>query len=61
MCGYFTRVTYLNVRLIYLCWFCVTFFRTPFLELSQLAGYNLYGAEEVPAGGIISGIGRVSG
>ncbi|XP_013405096.1 methylcrotonoyl-CoA carboxylase beta chain, mitochondrial [Lingula anatina] len=34
---------------------------SPFLELSQLAGYNLYGKEEVPAGGIITGIGRVSG
>ncbi|KAK6360454.1 hypothetical protein TWF730_006596 [Orbilia blumenaviensis] len=32
-----------------------------FLELSQLAGYNLYGADEVPAGGIVTGIGRVSG
>ncbi|CAG2254373.1 unnamed protein product [Mytilus edulis] len=27
-----------------------------FLELSQLAGYQLYGKEEVPAGGIITGI-----
>lgn len=34
---------------------------TPFLELSQLAGYQMYGKEEVPAGGIISGIGKVSG
>eukprot|EP00092_Neocalanus_flemingeri_P016272 GFUD01017617.1.p1 GENE.GFUD01017617.1~~GFUD01017617.1.p1 ORF type:complete len:563 (+),score=164.57 GFUD01017617.1:34-1722(+) len=34
---------------------------SPFLELSQLAGYKLYGKEEVPAGGIISGVGRVSG
>ena len=34
---------------------------SPFLELSQLAGYNLYGKEEVPAGGIVTGIGRVSG
>ncbi|CAH1789182.1 unnamed protein product, partial [Owenia fusiformis] len=34
---------------------------SPFLELSQLAGYKLYGNEEVPAGGIITGIGRVSG
>ncbi|XP_073091424.1 methylcrotonoyl-CoA carboxylase beta chain, mitochondrial isoform X5 [Manis javanica] len=34
---------------------------TPFLELSQFAGYQLYGNEEVPAGGIITGIGRVSG
>lgn len=34
---------------------------SPFLELSQLAGYHLYGKEEVPAGGIITGIGRVQG
>eukprot|EP01116_Phalansterium_solitarium_P021169 TRINITY_DN6494_c0_g1_i2.p1 TRINITY_DN6494_c0_g1~~TRINITY_DN6494_c0_g1_i2.p1 ORF type:complete len:569 (-),score=271.41 TRINITY_DN6494_c0_g1_i2:306-2012(-) len=31
-----------------------------FLELSQLAGYKLY-ADDVPAGGIITGIGRVNG
>jgi len=35
--------------------------RSPFLEFSQFAGYQLYGKEEVPAGGIITGIGRVSG
>lgn len=35
--------------------------RSSFLELSKLAGYKLYGDEEVPAGGIISGIGKVSG
>lgn len=34
---------------------------SPFLELSQLAGYNLYGKEVVPAGGIVTGVGRVSG
>ncbi|XP_784403.4 methylcrotonoyl-CoA carboxylase beta chain, mitochondrial [Strongylocentrotus purpuratus] len=34
---------------------------SPFMELSQLAGYELYGDEEVPAGGIVTGIGRVSG
>ena len=34
---------------------------SPFLEFSQLAGYQLYGQEDVPAGGIITGIGRVSG
>ncbi len=34
---------------------------SPFLELSPLAGYRLYGEEEVPAGGIITGIGRVRG
>ena len=32
---------------------------SPFLELSQLAGYALYGKEEVPAGGIVTGVGRV--
>lgn len=34
---------------------------SPFLEFSQLAGYEMYGKEEVPAGGIITGIGRVHG
>lgn len=34
---------------------------SPFLEFSQLAGYKMYGKEEVPAGGIITGIGRVEG
>ncbi|MGH0168916.1 UNVERIFIED_CONTAM: hypothetical protein FKN15_005466 [Acipenser sinensis] len=34
---------------------------SPFLEFSQFAAYQLYGNEEVPAGGIITGIGRVSG
>jgi 3-methylcrotonyl-CoA carboxylase beta subunit len=34
---------------------------SPFLEISQFAGYNLYPNEDVPAGGIISGIGRVNG
>jgi 3-methylcrotonyl-CoA carboxylase beta subunit len=33
---------------------------SPFLEVGQLAGYGLYD-EEVPAGGIITGIGRISG
>ncbi|MCC6171544.1 MAG: methylcrotonoyl-CoA carboxylase [Gammaproteobacteria bacterium] len=33
---------------------------TPFLELSPLAAQGLYG-DEAPAGGIITGIGRVSG
>lgn len=33
---------------------------SPFLELSQLAGFELYG-EPVPAGGIITGIGQVMG
>uniref|UniRef100_A0AAQ4Q2H1 methylcrotonoyl-CoA carboxylase n=1 Tax=Gasterosteus aculeatus aculeatus TaxID=481459 RepID=A0AAQ4Q2H1_GASAC len=35
--------------------------RSPFLEFSQFAAYELYGKEEVPAGGILTGIGRVSG
>lgn len=36
--------------------------RAPFLELSPLAGHELYGPDEqVAAGGIITGIGRVSG
>lgn len=34
---------------------------TSFLEFSQLAGYELYGKEHVPAGGIITGIGSVAG
>jgi len=33
---------------------------SPFLELSQLAAYNVYD-EDVPAAGIIAGIGRVEG
>ncbi len=33
---------------------------SPFLELSPLAGHGLYG-EEIPAGGLITGIGRVCG
>jgi 3-methylcrotonyl-CoA carboxylase beta subunit len=33
---------------------------TPFLELSQLAAYGMYD-DEVPSGGILTGIGRVSG
>ena len=33
---------------------------SPFLEFSQLAGYALYD-DEVPAGGILTGIGRISG
>ncbi|XP_031848193.1 methylcrotonyl-CoA carboxylase subunit 2 isoform X2 [Nomia melanderi] len=34
---------------------------SPFLEFSQLAGFELYEKEEVPAGGLITGIGRVAG
>ncbi|PWQ99491.1 carboxyl transferase domain-containing protein [Leucothrix pacifica] len=34
---------------------------TPFLEISQFAGYEMYGDDKVPAGGVVAGIGRVSG
>ncbi|MFT6914661.1 MAG: 3-methylcrotonyl-CoA carboxylase beta subunit [Motiliproteus sp.] len=34
---------------------------SPFLELSQLAGHEVYEGEKVPAAGVITGIGRVSG
>eukprot|EP00967_Tisochrysis_lutea_P078281 scaffold106535_cov35-Tisochrysis_lutea.AAC.5 len=34
---------------------------SPFLELSQLAGHDLYGNEHVPAGGIVTGIGSIAG
>eukprot|EP00794_Sanderia_malayensis_P012006 gene12006-13245_t len=34
---------------------------SPFLELSQLAGHELYKKDDVPCGGIITGIGKVSG
>ncbi len=33
---------------------------SPFLELSQLAAWNMYG-DQVPAAGIVTGVGRVSG
>ncbi|MBT6319633.1 MAG: methylcrotonoyl-CoA carboxylase, partial [Porticoccaceae bacterium] len=33
---------------------------TPFLEFSALAGHCLY-SDDVPAGGIITGIGRING
>ncbi|KAL4503906.1 hypothetical protein ABPG72_022536 [Tetrahymena utriculariae] len=32
---------------------------SPFLELSQLAGYELYGKEEVPSGGVVTGVGLI--
>lgn len=34
---------------------------SPFLEFSQLAGYEMYGDDIIPAGGIITGIGRIKG
>lgn len=33
----------------------------PFLELSPLAAYRCYGRDEIPAAGLVTGIGRVSG
>ena len=34
---------------------------TPFLELSALAGHDLYPNEKVPGGGVVAGIGTVEG
>jgi len=34
---------------------------SPFLELSALAGHELYGEEVVNSGGIVTGVGRVCG
>lgn len=34
---------------------------SPFLEFSQLAAHDMYGDDNVPAAGIITGIGRVNG
>ncbi|KAL7737706.1 hypothetical protein ACLKA6_006101 [Drosophila palustris] len=34
---------------------------SPFLELSTLAGYELYGDEVINSGGIVTGVGRVCG
>ena len=34
---------------------------TPFLEIGQFAGYRLYDTDNVPAGGLIAGIGTVRG
>lgn len=34
---------------------------SPFLEFSPLAGYELYGKEEVNSGGIITGVGLIHG
>ena len=34
---------------------------TPFLEIGQFAGYEMYGDDRVAAGGLIAGIGRVEG
>ena len=34
---------------------------TPFLEIGQFAGYGLYGDDNVAAGGLITGVGRING
>jgi len=34
---------------------------SPFLELGQFAGYEMYGEDNVAAGGLITGIGRING
>ena len=34
---------------------------SPFLELSPLAGYKCYENEQIPAAGVVTGIGRVAG
>ncbi|XP_065210157.1 methylcrotonoyl-CoA carboxylase beta chain, mitochondrial isoform X3 [Planococcus citri] len=34
---------------------------TAFLELSQMAGYKMYPGEDLPSGGIVTGIGKISG
>ena len=34
---------------------------TPFLELGQFAGYNMYDGQDIPAAGIVTGVGRVHG
>ncbi|MCP4979942.1 MAG: methylcrotonoyl-CoA carboxylase, partial [Gammaproteobacteria bacterium] len=34
---------------------------SPFLEIGQFAGYQMYGDDNIAAGGLIAGIGRVNG
>jgi 3-methylcrotonyl-CoA carboxylase beta subunit len=34
---------------------------SPFLEIGQFAGYEMYGDDNIAAGGLIAGIGRVNG
>jgi 3-methylcrotonyl-CoA carboxylase beta subunit len=34
---------------------------SPFLEIGQFAGYEMYGADNIAAGGLVAGIGRVHG
>ena len=34
---------------------------SPFLELSPLAGEGLYGKDDVPSGGVVTGVGRIQG
>lgn len=40
---------------------CVIDNGSPFLELSSLAGYNLYDDIQINSGGIVTGIGRING
>lgn len=35
--------------------------RTPFLELGQFAGYDMYDGADIPAAGIVTGVGRIHG
>ena len=35
--------------------------QSPFLELSTLAGYELYEEAELPCGGLVTGIGLING
>ena len=51
-CDFFFFYFFTNVIFFY--------FRSPFLELSQLAGHKLY-KDDVPAGSIITGIGLIHG
>ena len=34
---------------------------SPFLELSPMAGYELYDGQDIPAGSVVTGIGRIKG
>lgn len=45
---------------IILCYF-VRPAGSPFLELSQLAAWDMYGKDRIAGAGLVAGIGRVSG
>ena len=34
---------------------------SPFLEVGALAGYEMYGKDWLPAGGLVTGIGTIQG